>query len=117
MKIIRNIAIIFYRVWFYILMFVYILFFLPILIVSIIKEEWYPLFFKMARGWSKFILFGMGFIPNVTREVNYQKGQSYMFVANHTSMADIMLMLYVSKNPFVFVGKKELVKIPVFGFL
>ena len=117
MKIIRNIAIIFYRVWFYILMFVYILFFLPILIVSIIKEEWYPLFFKMARGWSKFILFGMGFIPSVKREVNYQKGQSYMFVANHTSMADIMLMLYVSKNPFVFVGKKELVKIPVFGFL
>lgn len=39
-----------------------------------------------------------------------------MLVANHTSMLDIMLMLRVSKNPFVFVGKKELVKIPVFGF-
>lgn len=39
-----------------------------------------------------------------------------MLVANHTSMLDIMLMLYASKNPFVFVGKKELVKIPVFGF-
>ena len=39
-----------------------------------------------------------------------------MFVANHTSMADIMLMLYVTRNPFVFVGKKELAKIPVFGF-
>ena len=39
-----------------------------------------------------------------------------MLVANHTSMLDIMLMLLVSKNPFVFVGKKELVKIPVFGF-
>ena len=39
-----------------------------------------------------------------------------MFVANHTSMSDIMLMLYVTKNPFVFVGKKELSKIPVFGF-
>jgi 1-acyl-sn-glycerol-3-phosphate acyltransferase len=31
-------------------------------------------------------------------------------------MIDIMLMLRVSKNPFVFVGKKELLKIPVFGF-
>ncbi len=39
-----------------------------------------------------------------------------MFVANHTSMTDIMLMLYVSKSPFVFVGKKELGKIPLFGF-
>ena len=39
-----------------------------------------------------------------------------MFVSNHTSMADIMMMLYVCKNPFVFVGKKELSKIPLFGF-
>ena len=39
-----------------------------------------------------------------------------MFVANHTSMTDIMLMLYVIRNPFVFVGKAELAKIPLFGF-
>lgn len=39
-----------------------------------------------------------------------------MFVANHTSMTDIMLMLRVVKNPFVFVGKQELAKIPLFGF-
>lgn len=39
-----------------------------------------------------------------------------MFVANHTSMTDIMLMFYTVKNPFVFVGKKELAKIPLFGF-
>ncbi|MGD1946973.1 MAG: lysophospholipid acyltransferase family protein [Croceivirga sp.] len=45
-----------------------------------------------------------------------EQHKSYMLIANHTSMVDIMLMLYVSKNPFVFVGKKELAKIPVFGF-
>ena len=33
-------------------------------------------------------------------------------------MTDIMLMLLAVKNhPFVFVGKKELVKIPIFGFI
>jgi 1-acyl-sn-glycerol-3-phosphate acyltransferase len=31
-------------------------------------------------------------------------------------MADIMLMLAVVKNPFVFVGKRELAKVPLFGF-
>jgi|TARA_B100000767_G_scaffold271992_1_gene298753 1-acyl-sn-glycerol-3-phosphate acyltransferase len=31
-------------------------------------------------------------------------------------MTDIMLMLYTTKKPFVFVGKKELSKIPLFGF-
>ena len=116
MKLIKNIAILFYRIWFYFLMFIYILFFFPVLFISIIREEWYPLFFKMARGWAIFILFGMGFRPVIKREVAFKKGQSYMFVANHTSMTDIMLMLYVSKNPFVFVGKKELGKIPLFGF-
>lgn len=40
-----------------------------------------------------------------------------MFVANHTSMTDIMLMFYSTKNPFVFVGKKELAKIPLFGYI
>ncbi len=39
-----------------------------------------------------------------------------MLIANHTSMTDIMLMLVASKNPFVFVGKKELSKLPIFGF-
>jgi 1-acyl-sn-glycerol-3-phosphate acyltransferase len=39
-----------------------------------------------------------------------------MFIANHTSMTDIMLMLVAIKNPFVFVGKKELAKFPLFGF-
>ena len=39
-----------------------------------------------------------------------------MIVANHTSMIDIMLMLVLVKNPFVFVGKQELSKIPLFGF-
>ena len=116
MKLIKNIAILFYRIWFYFLMFIYILIFFPVLFISIIREEWYPLFFKIARGWAIFILFGMGFRPVIKREVEFKKGQCYMFVANHTSMTDIMLMLFVSKNPFVFVGKKELGKIPLFGF-
>ncbi len=58
----------------------------------------------------------MGFYPKVKRDISFKKGESYMFVANHTSMTDIMLMLHVVKNPFVFVGKKELAKIPLFGF-
>jgi 1-acyl-sn-glycerol-3-phosphate acyltransferase len=93
-----------------------ILVMLPFLVVSILKEEWYPYFFVMARIWAKFILFGTGFYYKVEREEQLQPNKSYMLVANHTSMADIMLMLAISRNPFVFVGKKELVKIPLFGF-
>jgi 1-acyl-sn-glycerol-3-phosphate acyltransferase len=58
----------------------------------------------------------MGFIYKTEREQTPDVKKSYMFIANHTSMTDIMLMLVSVKNPFVFVGKKELAKIPLFGF-
>ncbi|MEZ4794877.1 MAG: lysophospholipid acyltransferase family protein [Flavobacteriaceae bacterium] len=116
MRFFRNILVLFYRIWFYLLVTLPIVVLMPLLLVSISKESWYPFFFRLARFWAKFILAGMGFYPLVKRGTLYEKGKSYMFVANHTSMTDIMLMLYVSKNPFVFVGKKELAKIPLFGF-
>ncbi|WP_027126197.1 lysophospholipid acyltransferase family protein [Gelidibacter mesophilus] len=105
-----------YRIWFYVLVTLPILILFPILILSILKEEWYPYFFKLARLWAKIILIGMGFRIIIKREQTPEPNKSYMFIANHTSMADIMLMLVSVKNPFVFVGKAELAKIPLFGF-
>lgn len=116
MGFLRNIFILFYRIWFYILVVLPIIILFPILIVSIAFEKWYPFFFRLARIWAKVILFGMGLVPVVKRDTRIKKGKSYMFVANHTSMTDIMLMLYLSRNPFVFVGKKELARLPLFGF-
>ncbi|MGB1210211.1 1-acyl-sn-glycerol-3-phosphate acyltransferase [Lacinutrix venerupis] len=105
-----------YRIWFYILVALPIIIMFPLLILSILKESWYPFFFKLARIWARFILIGMGFKTKTIKEQYPEKNKSYMFIANHTSMADIMLMLVTVKNPFVFVGKAELAKIPLFGF-
>ena len=115
----RGIKIIFWtlwRIWFYILMAIPILIMFPFLVASILTESGYPYFFKMARIWAKFILFGMGFRYTIDKEQDMEYRKSYMIVANHTSMTDIMLMLAITRNPFVFVGKKELAKIPLFGF-
>ncbi len=116
MKLLKNILRFLYRIWFYILLALPIVIMFPILLISILREQWYPFYFKLARVWATIILFGMGFYPIIKREEDYKKGNSYMFVANHTSMTDVMLMLYTTKNPFVFVGKAELAKIPLFGF-
>lgn len=105
-----------WRIWFYVLMALPILVMFPFLVLSIATEKGYPYFFKMARLWAKFILFGMGFSYQVSGFRTINPDKSYMIVANHTSMIDIMLMLAIIKNPFVFVGKKELVNIPLFGF-
>jgi 1-acyl-sn-glycerol-3-phosphate acyltransferase len=116
MKVFKCIFWVLYRIWFYCLVTVPILILFPFLLISILKESWYPFFFKMARIWAKCILIGMGFRYAIERDEVPEKGKSYMFIANHTSMTDIMLMLVAVKNPFVFVGKKELAKIPLFGF-
>lgn len=87
------------------------------LLVLVISEKTYPQFYRVARFWGKTVLLGMGFYYKIEKEQELEKGKSYMLIANHTSMTDIMLMLTVVKdNPFVFVGKKELSKIPIFGF-
>lgn len=116
MKFFKLIFWVLWRIWFYLLMGVIIILLFPLLFISILKEEWYPFFFRLARFWARAILIGMGFYTKIEREQDFEKNKSYMLVANHTSMTDIMLMLHVSKNPFVFVGKKELAKIPIFGF-
>lgn len=116
MKLLKYPFWILYRIWFYVLVTLPILLLFPLLVLSILKEEWYPYFFKLARLWAKIILIGMGFRWIIKKEQSLEPHKSYMLIANHTSMTDIMLMLVSSKNPFVFVGKAELVKIPIFGF-
>ena len=116
MKVIKYFFWLLWRIWFYILMGVPIIALSPVLILSILSTKTYPQFFFLARIWARVILYGMGFYYKIDRQQQMEKGKSYMLVANHTSMADIMLMLIVSKNPFVFVGKKELANIPIFGF-
>lgn len=116
MKSIKKILWTVWRIWFYVVMLIPILIMLPFLVASILSERGYPYFFKMSRIWAKCVLLGMGFYYKFERTQKLDRKKSYMFVANHTSMTDIMLMLSVVDNPFVFVGKMSLAKIPLFGF-
>jgi 1-acyl-sn-glycerol-3-phosphate acyltransferase len=118
MKYIKYPLTLLYRIWFYILVLVPIIVLFPFIFLTIISKKTYPFFFKIARLWSKIILIGMGFNIKITGDTVFEEGKSYVLVANHTSMTDIMLMLVLVKNhPFVFVGKKELAQIPIFGFI
>lgn len=117
MKPLRYILSPLYHVWFYLVITIVTVVLFPFLFTSILKGSWYPFFFKVARVWSASILYGIGCYPVIKREVEYTSGKSYMFVANHTSMTDIMLMFYATKSPFVFIGKKELAKFPLFGYI
>lgn len=95
---------------------VVILIFSPLLILSLSNEKWYGFFFRLAKMWAYILFYSMGFRYQLHNQQPLDKQGSYMFVANHTSMMDIMLMLILNKKPFVFIGKKELEKMPLFGF-
>jgi len=118
MKIIKIFFVLLWRVWLYLIVVLSIIPMLPILVVVTAKEKHYPKFYKIAHHWGKLILFLMGFKAEVEHEEELINGKSYMLSANHTSLIDIMLMLaVVDGNPFVFVGKAELAKLPVLGFV
>lgn len=116
MQIIFNVFRLFWRIWFYVWMLFVIVLLFPLLLVTTAREKWYPGFYYLARIWATAMIFGMGFYPKIKFKNVLKKDKSYVLTANHTSMMDIMMMLYLSKNPFVFVGKKELAKMPIFGF-
>lgn len=105
-----------YRFWFYVMIGVSTILLFPFLFLTTISEKTYPQFYGVARTWSIIILVGMGFFPKVKRTKKIEPGKSYIVIANHSSMIDIMMMFWVVRSPFVFIGKKELAKMPLFGF-
>ena len=46
-----------------------------------------------------------------------QSEKNCLIIANHSSHMDVFLMLIANKKPFMFVGKKELYSIPLFGYI
>lgn len=116
MKALLKILDLLYRLWFYIMIAVVTLILFPFLFLTTISEKTYPQFYVVARTWSIMILVGMGFFPKVKRTHKLDKNRSYIVIANHSSMIDIMMMFWVVQRPFVFIGKKELARMPLFGF-
>jgi 1-acyl-sn-glycerol-3-phosphate acyltransferase len=89
---------------------------IPFLLILTAKEEYYPTFWKLVRVWAKILIYGMGFRLKVQRDEIISSDKSYMFCPNHASLMDPFVLIALSKNPIVFVGKQEFVKIPIFGF-
>ena len=116
MKFLKIPFLLIWRVWFYILIFITIIIMVPFLLVLTSKEEYYPTFWKMVRLWAKVLIYGMGFRLKIRADEVLDRNKSYMFCPNHASLMDPFVLIALSKNPIVFVGKQEFVKIPIFGF-
>ncbi len=105
-----------WRVWFYLGIAMAILILYPFIFVTSLKAEWYPKFFVFARVWAWMVLLWSGLWPKVYWDEKPDKNKVYIICANHTSMIDIMMTLALFSNCFLFIGKKELTKFPLFGY-
>ena len=94
-----------------------LIFFIPVYLLSFRKEHYkYAYFF--VRLWCFAMFYGMGFryeLINLTTK-KIEKNRQYVVIANHTSLIDVLIPCMLFPNhPICMVGKKELVKIPIFG--
>ena len=117
MKYIKGFFVLIWRIWMILLATIYVLTIGVFIVLPLANfDKTFPYIYPFIRYWGKFVLYGTGFRIDYEKLVPLDPKENYIFIANHTSVMDIMLVLTVLKHhPIAFVGKAELVKIPIFG--
>jgi 1-acyl-sn-glycerol-3-phosphate acyltransferase len=70
----------------------------------------------VVRIWAKVILMAAGAKLHIDGTENFEKAASYIVVANHQSLMDIPVLIYGLPLSIRIIAKRELFKIPVFGW-
>ena len=115
MKLFQKFLQILWRIWFLLIAGFLVVVFSPLVFFSIYFNQ-IKFFNRLKRIGANLILFLMGFVVKTEGVENIDYSKQYMIIGNHTSVLDILIMIKIFKSPFVFVGKEELSKFPVFGY-
>ncbi len=70
----------------------------------------------VMRLWARILLLAAGVRVTVEGKEHIQPNTSYIIVANHQSHMDIPVLISALPLPIRIISKKELFKIPVFGW-
>lgn len=111
----RRIGSYIHHTWYYLCALVAILTTLPALLVFARPGAKYSIFFQVGKAWSWIYLLLMGIIPRPTKYIMKHKGP-FVLAANHASDLDIPMTFLATPAPAVFMGKAELLKLPLFGY-
>jgi 1-acyl-sn-glycerol-3-phosphate acyltransferase len=74
------------------------------------------LFHALARGWARVLLFICGVGVHVTGLQKLDRSRNYVYVSNHASLFDIPAVIAGVPDQIRIVYKKELERIPIFGW-
>ncbi|MFV0607193.1 MAG: lysophospholipid acyltransferase family protein [Niabella sp.] len=73
--------------------------------------------YKLCTLWSDIWFFLIGIRVEKINTQYYDKTKKYIIVPNHISYLDIPVLVNVFRTPIRPLGKHEMTRIPVFGFL
>jgi len=71
---------------------------------------------RVMRRWSRILLWLFGIKTSVKGTENIPKGANHIYLANHSSYLDIIVLGITIPDDMRFVFKRELTKIPIFGW-
>ncbi|HEY9049725.1 MAG TPA: lysophospholipid acyltransferase family protein [Ohtaekwangia sp.] len=118
MKIVQTILLTLYKVWVFLVFTVFMILYLPGILIPFLMGQRFGnigYFFLWLWSWTFSILTFIRYEFYGTE--NFKKGQAYIFVSNHTSFLDIPGIRMIIPGQFRPLAKKELLKIPVFGWI
>ncbi len=71
--------------------------------------------FGTRRAWARGILFLTGMRIRKTGKSSLEKNGAAIYCSNHTSYLDIIVLLAALPGKIIFMGKAELLKVPMLG--
>ncbi|MCS7004438.1 MAG: 1-acyl-sn-glycerol-3-phosphate acyltransferase [Cytophagales bacterium] len=90
----------------------------PIYVILISRKEWHIYTKRINQIFGNLIFWCIGIpIIKYSKGFYHISGNQYIFVANHTSYLDVPLISATSPVTTIFMGKKSLAKIPLFGYM
>ena len=89
--------------------------FYPFFHITLINKKLHPLAFKIKRVYALVLHTLGGIIIIIEKRGKLSQNTPYVICPNHSSYIDIALLYRVFDDYFVFMGKKEIEKVPLFG--
>lgn len=89
--------------------------FYPLFRLLLSKREWFPNAFIWMKRYAKLWLFFTGIKLKVKGTENVLFNQPFIICANHSSFVDIPCLYSFFNQYFVFTGKKEIERWPLFN--
>ena len=92
---------------------------LPFVLLSLLfgKVRGGNMIYQLCRFWATSWYFLVGVIHKEIYEHPHDRSRQYIFVANHISYMDIPAIVLIAHQPIRVLGKYEMVKVPVFGWI